>query len=355
MRFGLFEIAQQVGGKPVPGIYRDLLDQMVLGEELGFDAVYFAEHHFSDYSVIPSPNLLIAALSQRTRRVRIGTLVNVLPFHNPVRLAEEVAMLDVLSDGRFELGIGRGVQRHEFRGLSVPMEESRQRFEEALEVILLALSRDEFSHDGRYHHVPPVSLSVRPLQKPHPPIWVTALSPSSIEWAAGRGYPIVCVFISVEELRANRERYLDAWRRAGHSGTPPPTGISRHVYVAETTDRARAEARTFLDFWHRLRRIAVPDAGVHEPMPASYEYYENRKFGVRSEATFEDLLDRDVIIAGDPEHCAERVRAHREEGGADFFVCQMSFGALERGLVHRSMELFARHVMPRFRAPRGER
>src|SRR5713101_2072015 len=131
----MFEIAQQVAGKPVADIYGDLLEQMVLAEELGFDAVYFAEHHFSDYSVIPSPNLLLAALSQRTRRLRIGTLVNVLPFHNPVRLAEEVAMLDALSGGRFEFGIGRGVQRHEFRGMSVPMEESRERFQETLEII----------------------------------------------------------------------------------------------------------------------------------------------------------------------------------------------------------------------------
>jgi alkanesulfonate monooxygenase SsuD/methylene tetrahydromethanopterin reductase-like flavin-dependent oxidoreductase (luciferase family) len=350
MRFGLFEIAQQVGGKSTAEIYRDLLDEMVLAEQLGFDAVYFAEHHFSDYSIIPSPNLLIAALSQRTSRVRIGTLVNVLPFHNPVRMAEEVAMLDVLSGGRFEFGIGRGVQRHEFNGFGLSMAESREQFQEALEVILLALTRDKFSHQGRYHRLQDVSLSVKPIQKPHPPIWVTALSPESIEWSARQNYPIVGVFITIDELRANRDRYVAAWRSSGHVGSPPPLGISRHIYVAEDTVTARREARPFLDFWQRLRRIAVPDSGVHEPLPASYDYYEKRRFGVRVEQSFEDLLARDVIIAGDPDYCAERIRAHLEQGGAEFFICQMSFGSLEREKLHHSMRLFGKHVMPRFKS-----
>jgi alkanesulfonate monooxygenase SsuD/methylene tetrahydromethanopterin reductase-like flavin-dependent oxidoreductase (luciferase family) len=230
------------------------------------------------------------------------------------------------------------------------MSESREQFQEALEIILLALTREKFSYEGRYHRLRDVALSVRPIQKPHPPIWVTALSPKSIEWSAEQNYPIVCVFISVEELRANRERYLAAWKRSGHSGSPPPLGISRHIYVAESTETARREARPFLDFWHRLRRIAVPESGEHEPLPASYDYYEQRRFGVRSEQTFEDLLARDVIIAGDPDYCSERIRAHLEQGGAEFFICQMSFGSLERELLNRSMTLFARHVMPRFRS-----
>ena len=347
MRFGLFEIGQQVADKPIAEIYEELLRQMELAEELGFDTVFFAEHHFSDYSVIPSPNLLIAALSQRTRRVRIGTLVNVLPFHNPVRLAEEVAMLDVLSGGRFEFGIGRGVQRHEFKGMSVPMAESRERFQEAIDVILLALTRETFSYEGRYHRLSDVSLSVKAIQKPHPPVWVTALSPSSIDWSAERSYPIVQVFVGVDEVRATRERYEAAWRRAGHRGSMPPIGISRHVYVAETTERARSESRAFLEFWMRLRKIAVPEPGVkHESMPG-YEWYENRKFGVRSDATFEQLIERDLIIAGDADYCAERIRAH-EEAGAGVFVAQMSFGGLAPSLLRRSMELFGKHVIPRF-------
>jgi alkanesulfonate monooxygenase SsuD/methylene tetrahydromethanopterin reductase-like flavin-dependent oxidoreductase (luciferase family) len=353
MRFGLFEIAQQVRGRSPSEVYRDLLDEMELAEELGFDAVYFAEHHFSDYSIIPSPNLLIAALSQRTKRVKIGTLVNVLPFHNPVRLAEEVGMLDVLSEGRFEFGIGRGVQRHEFEGFSLPMAESREQFQEALEIILLGLTREKFSYEGRYHRVHDVALSVKPIQKPHPPIWVTALSPDSIEWSAKKNYPIVCVFISVDELRANREMYLAAWKGSGHSGSPPPLGISRHIYVAKTTDAARREARPFLDFWNRLRRIAVPESGEHKPLPASYDYYAKRQFGVRAELSFEDLLARDIIIAGDPDYCSERIQAHIEQGGAEFFICQMSFGSLERESLHRSMKLFAQNVMPRFRPSAG--
>ena len=354
MRFGLFEIGQQVAGKPIAEVYDELLRQMVLAEELGFESVFFAEHHFSDYSVIPSPNLLIAALSQRTRRIRIGTLVNVLPFHNPVRLAEEVAMLDVLSGGRFEFGIGRGVQRHEFKGMSVPMAESRERFQEAIEVILLALTRDTFSYDGRYHQLEGISLSVKPIQKPHPPVWVTALSPSSIDWSADRSYPIVQVFVGVDEVQRSRERYESAWKRAGNTGAMPPIGISRHVYVAETTERARRESRAFLEFWTRLRKIAVPEPGVtHDSIPG-YEWYENRKFGVRSDATFEQLIERDILIAGDPTYCAERVHAH-EEAGAGFFVAQMSFGGLEPALLRRSMELFGTKVMPRFAAEDSRR
>jgi alkanesulfonate monooxygenase SsuD/methylene tetrahydromethanopterin reductase-like flavin-dependent oxidoreductase (luciferase family) len=263
-------------------------------------------------------------------------------------MAEEVAMLDALSGGRFEFGVGRGVQRHEFKGMSVPMEESRERFQEAIDVVLLALTRETFSYEGRFHRLADVSLSVKPIQRPHPPVWVTALSPSSIDWSAERGYPIVQVFVGVDEVRTTRERYEAAWKRAGHTGEMPAIGISRHVYVAETTETARRESRAFLEFWTRLRKIAVPEPGAqHAPMPG-YEWYENRKFGVRSEATFEDLIDRDIIIAGDPDYCAERVRAH-EQAGAGVFVAQMSFGGLEKKLLHRSMELFGRHVMPRFR------
>jgi len=188
MKFSLFDIMHWPGGtdptdfdpQQAAGVYDARMDEYIRAEQLGFDSVFFGEHHFTAYSITPSPNLLIAALSQRTSRLRIGVMINVLPFHDPLRLAEEGAMLDLLTHGRLEFGIGRGVDEQEFLRQCMPYQEARPRVEAGLELILKAWRQPEFEFNGKFRKVGRATIWPRQLQKPYTPIWFTALSPDTI-------------------------------------------------------------------------------------------------------------------------------------------------------------------------------
>jgi alkanesulfonate monooxygenase SsuD/methylene tetrahydromethanopterin reductase-like flavin-dependent oxidoreductase (luciferase family) len=156
-------------------VYEDNLNLYEAADEQGFDGLFLGEHHFTSYTITPSPNLMIAALSQRTKNMRIGLMVNVVPFNHPLRMAEEAAMLDLLTNGRLELGLGRGVDEQEFEKWHMPFQEARPRFEEGIDLMKKAWTEVEFAHEGNYYHVGPLSMWPRPIQKPHPPIWIAAL------------------------------------------------------------------------------------------------------------------------------------------------------------------------------------
>ncbi|HEY7293805.1 MAG TPA: LLM class flavin-dependent oxidoreductase [Dehalococcoidia bacterium] len=175
MRYSIFSVVDHYPdrSRSVGALYGQILDEIALAERLGFDTYFLAEHHFHEYGVVPSPPVLLAAAAERTSRIRLGTAVAVLPFHEPVRLAEEVAMLDQLSGGRVALGVGSGYLAHEFAGFGVGPWEKRARFDEALAVLEQALGGEPFSHHGRYFHYQDLRLNVQPLQRPVP-LWVAS-------------------------------------------------------------------------------------------------------------------------------------------------------------------------------------
>src|SRR6185295_11404153 len=212
------------------------IEQMVWTEELGFDSIWLTEHHFIDYGLSVSPAVLAAAAATRTRRVRIGQAAAILPFHDPIRLAEELAIVDILSEGRLDVGVGRGNRPVEFEGYRVPQIENRERFEECLAIMLKAWTLERFAFEGRHFKIPEVRVIPKPLQRPHPPIYVVCTSPDTIEATALRGVPMLNSILrgGVEQLARSRDTYVKACEKAGRTsaeiaGLLSRWGVSRHV------------------------------------------------------------------------------------------------------------------------------
>src|SRR5206468_293307 len=267
MRFGTYYFLQAPPALAHAEVFRREIEQMAWTEELGFDSLWLTEHHFIEYGLSVSPTVLAAAAAMRTRRVRIGLAAAILPFHDPIRLAEELAMVDILSGGRLDVGVGRGNRPVEFEGYRVPQIESRERFEEALAILVRAWTMERFSYEGRHYTLPEVRVIPKPLQQPHPPLYVVCVSPDTIEATALRGLPMLNSLLRgpVDQLSQSRDTYVRACRKAGRNGAElagllGQWGVSRHVYVAPTDAEALAAAKD-AELWYQeaLRRLLIPE------------------------------------------------------------------------------------------------
>src|SRR6266496_2333508 len=215
MKFGTFYFFQAPPGQRHADIIRRELEQIEWTEELGFDEIWLTEHHFINYGLSVDPATLAAAAASRTQRIRIGLAAAILPFHHPLRLAEQMALVDIISNGRLDVGVGRGNRPAEFRGYRVPQEESRERFDEAVEIMQRAWTEDRFSFDGRFFQVPEVSVIPKPMQRPHPPLYQVCVTKDGIENTALRGWPMLnsVLFGPVSQLVANRDTYVETPQR----------------------------------------------------------------------------------------------------------------------------------------------
>jgi alkanesulfonate monooxygenase SsuD/methylene tetrahydromethanopterin reductase-like flavin-dependent oxidoreductase (luciferase family) len=353
MRFGTYFFLQAPPGRLAADIITDEMDQMVLSEDLGFDSVWLTEHHYADYGLSAAPSVLAATLAARTERVSIGTAVYVVPFHHPLRLAEETATLDILSRGRLIVGIGRGNRPLEFVGHGVRLDDSRARLEEGVEVLVQAWTRERVDFHGRYWQFSSLPVYPKPRTLPHPPLAVAAISTDSVTWAARRGYRILSSGLGtpLAALINLRQVYDQALREAGHTPEIVETlrahwTVTKHVYVAETDAQARAEAepheRWYLDSFARSLR-ADGLAGLTD---AARE--QANAFALRaSERRWEDLIE-DSLLIGSPATLRRKV-AELLEAGVGELVCWMNFGGLPIDQVRRSMRLFSDEVMPAFR------
>jgi alkanesulfonate monooxygenase SsuD/methylene tetrahydromethanopterin reductase-like flavin-dependent oxidoreductase (luciferase family) len=354
MRFGTFFFFQAppwLGHRDI--IHREL-QQMEWAEELGFDEVWLTEHHFIDYGLAVDPASLAAAAASRTRRVRIGLAAAILPFHHPLRLAEQLALVDIISDGRLDVGVGRGNRPPEFTGYNVPLEENRERFEETVEVLLRAWTEDRFSHRGRFYTIPEARVIPKPLQQPHPPMYQVCVSKDGIESCALRGWPMLnsVLFGPVDQLVSSRDTYVAALRKAGRAEPEIAAllagwGVSRQIYVAETDAQALAETKD-AEMWYQdsFRRFVLPDR-IEEAHPSLQPGF--RAMAERlARVTWEDLV-RETLAFGAPDTVARHIETMRQLGVGQV-LCWMNFGGLAQTRIRRSMELFAREVMPRFRA-----
>lgn len=237
MRFGLFggTIGRKGGAEADHAAYHGYVDYVREAEALGYHSLYLVEHHFAGTGQISSSLNLLTYLAGVTRRIRLGTAVVVLPWHNPVLLAEQVAILDQLSNGRVELGVGRGYRPHEAAGFSIPQDELQPRFEECLEILQKVWSEEErFSHDGRFWHFADGTVEPRPFQKPHPPIWMAAGSPDSIRRAARRGFKLLLDQFGSIELTGERVAiYRDAVEAEGRVFDPSSVAVTRSLHFAD--------------------------------------------------------------------------------------------------------------------------
>jgi alkanesulfonate monooxygenase SsuD/methylene tetrahydromethanopterin reductase-like flavin-dependent oxidoreductase (luciferase family) len=329
MKFGVFSVVDHYPkelSRASGDFYGELLEQAEAADDLGFDSFWIAEHHFHEYGAVPRPPIWMAAASQRTRRIRLGVAVVVLPFDNPLRTAEDYAMVDVLSDGCLNLGVGSGYLKHEYEGFAISPEEKRERFDEALDVLLQAWTGERFSYEGRHHRVKDVRLNVLPVQRPRPPVWIATLRSEGAAAVGARGFPVMLIPYasaeSIDEVAAGVRAFKDAFVAAGGRREDATVPFGFHTHCAETTAQARAEARGPMDRYVRTRLYAR-----HRP--------------------FDVLVEKSLIAVGDPDEIA-RVAGLYADAGLTHFLAITNFGGLPHKQVMRSMELMARHVLSRF-------
>jgi alkanesulfonate monooxygenase SsuD/methylene tetrahydromethanopterin reductase-like flavin-dependent oxidoreductase (luciferase family) len=284
---------------PLNDVYDRALERIEIMDRNGYDAVWLAEHHFSGYSVCPSVHVMAAHIAARTRNLRIGTAVTLAAFYHPLRIAEEIALLDVLTGGRINWGAGRGFDPREFSIFGVPVEESADRFREAVEIVLAAWTNEKLDFQGRFHSYEGVEVLPKPLQQPHPPTWVAASSPPAIDWAAGRGLSILMDPHSPHfEIAKKFQRYADGLERAGHELAGREIPIGRLVAVAGTDQEAEAIAR----------RGAKWTAGSYIPKEALGVFRPGEQ-----DLDPEDHYLRDVVIHGSPERVVDKLKQLEEE------------------------------------------
>jgi alkanesulfonate monooxygenase SsuD/methylene tetrahydromethanopterin reductase-like flavin-dependent oxidoreductase (luciferase family) len=226
-------------------VYARALERIEIMDRTGYDGVWLAEHHFSSFSVCPSVHMVGTLAAARTQRLRIGTAVSLAPFYHPLRLAEEVALLDVLSGGRVNWGAGRGFARVEFTAFGVPPEESASRFRETVEIVLQAWTDERLNFTGQHFRFEDLEILPKPAQSPHPPVWMAASSEGAIEWAAGRGFSILMdPHSSVPEISRKRRFYAEKLAAAGFSEAGRDIPIARLVALADNAGEAAAVARS---------------------------------------------------------------------------------------------------------------
>jgi alkanesulfonate monooxygenase SsuD/methylene tetrahydromethanopterin reductase-like flavin-dependent oxidoreductase (luciferase family) len=353
MRFGTYYFLQAAPSLTHAEVFQRDIEQMAWTEELGFDSIWLTEHHFIEYGLSVSPTVLAAAAAMRTRRVRIGLAAAILPFHDPIRLAEELAMVDILSGGRLDVGVGRGNRPVEFEGYRVPQIENRERFEESLAIITLAWTQERFSFEGRHFKIPEVRVIPKPIQQPHPPLYVVCTSPDTIEATALRGLPMLNSILRgpVDQLVGQRDIYVKGCQKAGRTEAETAAllgrwGVSRHIYVAPTDAQALAEAKD-AEMWYQesLRRFLIPERieRVHPLLQPGFRAMAERL----EKITWEQLV-AETVAFGTPDTVASRIDQLRRLGVGEV-LCWMNFGGLPQERIRRSMELFAREVIPRFR------
>lgn len=339
MDFGVFDQLPCAAGQSPAGRYQDLIAQAKLADELGFQTIWLAELHFNPrFSVMPSPLLAASAIAQATRRIRIGTAVNLVPLHHPIRLAEEVATLDLLSGGRAVFGIGRGSNPSHYAGYGIPMAEGRGRFQEAVEFILKAWTTDSLDFQGEYYQAQGLQVAPKPCQQPHPPVYVAANSADTFPLVGSMGHSILVtpVIIGNGGVQAGLEVYRQNLADAGHPdgiGAGAKVVVTLPAYVARDRKKARAGLEPTINNYLDTLRSTSRGRGADRAMQLSYD----------------EIYDH-LSIVGDPAQCVERLHRLREMFGCQEFMGWFNIGGmLPHDEVASSMRLFAEEVMPHFR------
>jgi natural product biosynthesis luciferase-like monooxygenase protein len=327
---------------------RRFVEFLVASEEMGFDSLWANEHHFDAYGgIIPSPPILLAALAQRTKRVRLGTSVIVLPLHNPVEIAEQLAMVDLMSNGRIEFGLGRGFVLFDYERLGVPIEGAQDRLREALSFILKAWQGGKVDHQGKYYRYSNLELWPQPQQRPHPPVWLACTgTPASFEWAGQQGHSILTVaYRGVEPLIKLNQLYRDAWDAAGHK--KGGWRISAHYQIVLSEDGreakeicARALRRYMGAITHTLDRVRADRE--HQADPERQRVSDELN-------NIDRLIEECRVIAGTPEDAVRILARAHDLMRFTSCDCTFYFGGITFEQAQLSQRLFATHVMPRLR------
>jgi alkanesulfonate monooxygenase SsuD/methylene tetrahydromethanopterin reductase-like flavin-dependent oxidoreductase (luciferase family) len=339
-------------------LYDGNLALLKRADELGYDGVCLAEHHFAFNGTAPSPNLIAAALATQTSNVKIALLGNCLPIHgHPVRLAEELAMIDVLSHGRLVSGFLRGTAK-ETHAYNIDNAEARSRWEEAWELIVKAWTEPEpFEWQGEYYHYDAISIIPRPVQQPHPPILAAANSAESIEWAASHHAGLLTSFSPTEQIAETLGYFRKyAQEKCGWTPAPEDTGVSRQVYVSTTDAKAREEVEAHAMQFYTGIGESVRDPGAIAGSRVrlserSYAYKSgpHRAMPIGDDARYDKLIEDGYLVAGSPDTVTRLIRKQEKELGVGRFLTYIPFGTMEPAQAMRSVELFGKEVLPNLR------
>jgi len=338
MDIGTFLLMQSPSARSSQEIYARGIELAQAAETLGFTNAWLAEHHFSTYGYLSRPVQLATYIAAKTTRLRVGTAVIVVPLHHPLVVAEEIAMLDLLSNGRLDVGLGRGYQHYEFERFGLELDEGRKRWDESIDIIVKSFEGKPFSYNGKLFTVPETSLFPQPVQKPHPPVWIVAQSPYALEAAVRRGFNVLTggFGVSIDQLAEYGRLFSKVVAEVKPKQTPR-ISVQRAVYVAdsladarEAAEHARWNMRVTLSLRNHYERV---ENGHAIPVPG------------QSEPDTDDFLER-MLVIGTPDTCIRQIKRLRERVGITHFNCNFWFGDLEHARVLRSMERFSKEVMP---------
>jgi alkanesulfonate monooxygenase SsuD/methylene tetrahydromethanopterin reductase-like flavin-dependent oxidoreductase (luciferase family) len=334
MEFGIFDHVD-ANGSPLQDFYDDRFKIVEAYDRAGFYCYHVAEHHSTPLGLAASPAVYLAAVAQRTKSLRFGPLVYTLPLYHPLRLTEEICMLDQLSNGRMQVGIGRGISPLETKAFGVDPAERLARYEDTRQVMMQGLTQKAVNFSGRFFSFDNVPMELEPLQKPHPPIWIGAASTDSAARAARNGHNFVSLSTSAE-TRELTQSYRSAWTEANGDAGLPKLGLGRFIVVGETDAAAMTLARRAYHKWH--------DSFHH----LWRKHGTSPTHGERARE-FDEIMDGGRGVAGTPATCIRTLRAQLAESGANYLVGQFVFGDMTLAEALGSIDLFVGEVMPALR------
>jgi alkanesulfonate monooxygenase SsuD/methylene tetrahydromethanopterin reductase-like flavin-dependent oxidoreductase (luciferase family) len=338
MEFGIFDHLDR-NRLPLAEYFEERLEIIEAFDRAGFYSYHLAEHHATPLGMAPSPSVFLSAVAQRTKRMRFGPLIYALPLYHPLRMVEEICMLDQMSGGRLDMGFGRGASPIELDLYGTNPAESREIYDEALAIVMQGLAENSLTFQGKHFSFEQVPIELAPVQKPHPPLWYGTHAPESAARCAKAGINAVTLD-SVAATRTYSDAFRAAWAETGRpAGSIPKFGLGRFVVVAETDAEAWDIARAAYPMWiasftHLFRVYGRKPTNPRPP-------------------TFNEIAADGRAIAGSPDRVTAVIRKQMADAGADYFVGQLAFGDMPRAATLRSIELFASEVMPKLRNGRS--
>mgnify|MGYP001240835038 FL=1 len=334
MEFGVFDHLDKRNGAYIETIYQERLKLIVEYENSGIAYYHLAEHHATPLGLSPSPSVFLGAISQLTKHLKFGPMVYCLPLYDPLRLISEICMLDQLSKGRFEFGIGRGISPYEVAYFNINIDNNREIYNEVFEILMLGLKNSELNFNGKYFSYNSVPMILKPKQHPHPPLWYGIGAPQGVKWPAENGINIISN-ASCEIARESTDLYKDIWRaNFEEDKTLPKMGVARHIYIGQNDLEANKICQRAYEAWYNnFMNLWTKNNVNPDVYPPDYK----------------DAVKKDIVIAGKPETVTNEIKRQIDKAGLNYFVCRFAFGDLSYEESLSSLSLFRESVLPNFR------
>jgi len=350
LEFGLFDTFGEASPDDLTATYEEHIADAALIERLGYKYYFFIEHQNARFPVITSPAVYLTGVARATSTLRFGAMVFQLPMHHPIRLAQDVAMVDHLSHGRIEFALGYGTRSPEFKPWLLDYAHRREIGLEIMDVVRLAWSGQDVTYTGQYFQYENAVVQPHPLQKPHPPIWVGGHSPTSIAYAAENGFHFAQNLDAEKTIAAKFGLFRERWHALGNTDALPRTMLVRHVHVAETDAQARQEAEPYM-LEGLLGESGVARALSLKEEEKTPEMLEMARLYLETAKSYQFWIDEGLGIIGSPETVARRIREQQALCGHDIFLAQHQITSMPTEMTRRSMRLFGEAVIPQFQLP----